>query len=86
MQGFNDGINTGITDVQKNLNDITNSIGGGVQAGIPLNVGNTGNNMVGSSTNIYGNITIGSKQDADYFLQRLNRQTNLRELGLAGGM
>ena len=36
-----------------------------------------------SSTQIYGNINIGSKQDAHYFLSRLNRSQDLLSMGLS---
>jgi phage-related protein len=38
-----------------------------------------------SSTSIFGNVNIGSKQDADYFFERMNRSQQALGLGLAGG-
>lgn len=35
------------------------------------------------NTNIYGDINIGSKADADYFLQRLDRNNKLENMGLS---
>ncbi len=42
----------------------------------------------GNETKIYGNVNIGSKQDADYFFNRTNRNQDVLSMGLApmGGM
>lgn len=50
-----------------------------------VRIGGTVNDRVQnpSPTNIYGNVTIGSQQDTDYFFQRLNRSQDLLGLGLA---
>jgi len=46
----------------------------------------TGTPMGMGSTSIFGNVNIGSKQDADYFFDRMNRNQQALGLGLAGGM
>lgn len=41
------------------------------------------NDKIGTGTSIYGDINIGSKSDADYFFNRLNRGSDLLGMGLA---
>jgi len=47
-------------------------------------VGPSKNNENNLSTSIYGDINIGSKSDADYFFNRLDRSSDLLGMGLAG--
>ena len=51
----------------------------------PMNIG-TQQLSQNSSTSIFGNVNIGSQQDADYFFDRMNRNQQALGLGLAGGM
>lgn len=78
MQGFNKGLNQGYRDVMGTIVGISSSIKP------ELSVGQLGQGVASSSTRIYGNINIGSKQDADYFFKRTDRNQVLTNMGLAG--
>ncbi len=72
MQGLNRGMVTGYGAVQDTLRDITDNIGATKVMGQDNS----------STTQFYGNVNINSKQDADYFFSRMNRQQEVTSLGL----
>lgn len=73
MEGFNKGLMSGYKDVQKTIRGVN----GDMQ-------GNIGNGGMSASTTVNGNIIIGNKQDADYFMERMTRSSQLAAMGLAG--
>lgn len=79
MQGLDKGLKYGYRSVEKTVAGITSSL-----ASTNISAQGMGNTQNNQSTSIYGNINIGSKQDADYFFDRMNRQQEVLGLGLAG--
>lgn len=82
--GFGEDITKGLTDgISKSQATISKSVTGmtsmATQPVINPQINKGGN----SSMSIYGNVNIGSKQDADYFFARANRQQDLLSMGLA---
>lgn len=73
MEGFNKGLMTGYKDVQKTIRGVNGDL-----------QGNVGNGGMSASTTVNGNIIIGNKQDADYFMERITRSSQLAAMGLAG--
>jgi TP901 family phage tail tape measure protein len=87
FQGFGEGLRKEWGNVQDFINGIGTNLSGGFMGSLGL-VGANGSmqtisNSTSSSskTNIYGDINIGSKSDADYLLGRLDRNTQLESLG-----
>lgn len=78
MQGLDKGLRYGYRSVEKTVAGITSSL-----ASTNISAQGIGNTQNSQSTSIYGNINIGSKQDADYFFERMNRQQEVLGLGLA---
>lgn len=74
MQGFHKGLIAGFGPVKNTLMDITRNI-----AGIDM----AGQTNINNSTAINGSINIGSRQDADYLLHKLNRNLALEEMGVS---
>lgn len=79
MQGLDKGLRYGYRSVEKTVAGITSSL-----ASTNISAQGAGNTQNSQNTSIYGNINIGSKQDADYFFERMNRQQEVLGLGLAG--
>lgn len=95
-RGLVDGIISTVGDVQAAINTLTAAPvslagAGGVPAGGLLSgnqvtnssTSNSSSAVVNAHTEINGPINIGSKEDADYFLQRLDRNHQLEEKGLS---
>lgn len=80
MSGLDKGLKYGYRSVEKTVSGITASL---ASTTIPIQgVANT--QQQSSDTRIYGNVNIGSQQDADYFFRRMNRNQDLLALGLTG--
>jgi len=75
MEGLNKGLMSGYKDVARTLSGMTTDISGFSPSG------STQNNST-SNTSI-GNVNINSRQDADYFFDRMNRNQDLLGFGLA---
>jgi phage-related protein len=82
MGGLNKGLKMGYKSVQDTVSGINASLVG------TMTPEQTAQQSISSDMSIYGDVNIGSKQDADYFFERMNRQQEVIGLGLApmGGM
>lgn len=82
IQGFQVGLEAQWKSVQSFIKGLGVEIGGNMLS--PALAGGSaspGSSSVSSSTNIYGNINIGSKGDADYLMVRLDRNSSIVERG-----